>query len=169
MDALALCHGHGSYLPRPYQETSTPAPTDVELRTNASDVADQLVRHDQQYGTSTTGNIPGGLEDGCTDSDRDAVRTYARREWITLEEGMAGHLTAGRGDSAATGSVAHVVRSDELAVDDVLHERPQEPEGTVPHGHFRDGDQQAPPSIRCSPYAASGSRAWWTATRRRRR
>ncbi|WP_031088661.1 hypothetical protein [Streptomyces sp. NRRL WC-3549] len=22
LDALALCHGHGSYLPRPYQETS---------------------------------------------------------------------------------------------------------------------------------------------------
>ncbi|MFJ4962722.1 hypothetical protein ACIP6P_09790 [Streptomyces sp. NPDC088729] len=26
LDALALCHGHGSYLPRPYQETSTPPP-----------------------------------------------------------------------------------------------------------------------------------------------
>ncbi|MFH9371164.1 hypothetical protein ACH4K8_36500 [Streptomyces anulatus] len=49
---------------RPYQETSTPVPTDVELRTDASDVADQLVHHDQQHATSTTGNIPGGLEDG---------------------------------------------------------------------------------------------------------
>lgn len=34
LDALALCHGHGSYLP--YQETSTPVSTDVELRTDAS-------------------------------------------------------------------------------------------------------------------------------------
>lgn len=90
LDALALCHGHGSYLPRPYQETSTPVPTDVELRTDASDVADQLVHHDHQHATSTTGNIPGGLEDGCTDSDRDAVRAYARREWITQQERWPG-------------------------------------------------------------------------------
>ncbi|WP_274564961.1 hypothetical protein [Streptomyces spiramyceticus] len=38
LDALALCHGHGSYLPRPYQEDSRhPVPMDVELRTCASD------------------------------------------------------------------------------------------------------------------------------------
>ncbi|MFD7126018.1 MULTISPECIES: hypothetical protein [Streptomyces] len=90
LDALALCHGHGSYLPRPYQETSTPVPTDVELRTDASDVAGELARHDRQYGTSTTGNVPAPLEDGCTDSDRDAVRAYARREWITRQERWPG-------------------------------------------------------------------------------
>ncbi|MFJ5129867.1 hypothetical protein ACIP80_32875 [Streptomyces sp. NPDC088555] len=86
LDALALCHGHGSYLPRPYQETGHPVPSGVELRTDASDVADQLVRHDQQHGTSTSGIIPAPLEDGCTDSERDAVRAYARREWITAQE-----------------------------------------------------------------------------------
>ncbi|MFF0408586.1 MULTISPECIES: hypothetical protein [Streptomyces] len=90
LDALALCHGQGSYLPRPYQESSTAAPRDVELRTDASDVADQLVHHDQQHGTSTTGDIPAGLEDGCTDSERDAVRAYARREWITRQEALSG-------------------------------------------------------------------------------
>ncbi|MFD0036957.1 hypothetical protein ACWFRT_10275 [Streptomyces anulatus] len=41
-------------------------------------------------GSSRTGNIPGGLEDGCTDSDRDAVRAYARREWITRQERWPG-------------------------------------------------------------------------------
>ncbi|MFC8707170.1 hypothetical protein ACFUIV_34025 [Streptomyces anulatus] len=61
LDALALCHGHGSYLPRPYQETSTPVPTDVELRTDASDVADQVVHHDHQHETSTTGDLPARL------------------------------------------------------------------------------------------------------------
>ncbi|MFG2856686.1 hypothetical protein ACGFZ9_39540 [Streptomyces mirabilis] len=86
LDALALCHGHGSYLPRPYQEDSNPVPKDVELRTDASDVAGDLVRHDHQHGTSTTGNIPSALEDGCTDAERDAVRAYARREWITAQE-----------------------------------------------------------------------------------
>ncbi|MFF3733389.1 hypothetical protein ACFYXM_24500 [Streptomyces sp. NPDC002476] len=86
LDVLALCHGHGSYLPRPYQETGHPVPLDVELRTDASNVADQLVRHDQQYGTSTTSNIPAPLENGCTDSERDAVRAYARREWINVQE-----------------------------------------------------------------------------------
>ncbi|MFD3880635.1 hypothetical protein [Streptomyces microflavus] len=86
LDALALGHGHGGYLPRPYQETSIPAPRDVELRTDASDVAGELARHDQQYGTSVTGAIPDPLEDGCTDSDREAVRAYARREWITRQE-----------------------------------------------------------------------------------
>ncbi|MET7886681.1 hypothetical protein [Streptomyces avermitilis] len=86
LDALALCHGHGSYLPRPYQEDSSPVPRDVELRTDASDVAGELVRHDHQHGTSTTGNIPSALEDCCTDAERDAVRAYARREWITAQE-----------------------------------------------------------------------------------
>ncbi|MFB7482966.1 hypothetical protein ACFUEM_32850 [Streptomyces anulatus] len=90
LDALALCHGYGSYLPRPYQETSIPVPTDVELRTDASDVAGELARHDRQYGTSTTGDVPAALEDGCTDSDRDAVRAYARREWITRQERWPG-------------------------------------------------------------------------------
>ncbi|MER6023620.1 hypothetical protein, partial [Streptomyces anulatus] len=90
LDALALCHGHGSYLPRPYQETSTPVPTAVELRTDASDVAGELARHDRQYGTSTTGGVPASLEDGCTHSDRDAVRAYARREWITRQERWPG-------------------------------------------------------------------------------
>ncbi|MDX3849704.1 hypothetical protein [Streptomyces sp. AK02-01A] len=87
LDALALCHGHGSYLPRPYQEDSHhPVPQDVELRTDASDVADQLVRHDHQHGTSTTGDIPSALENGCTEAERNAVRAYARREWINSQE-----------------------------------------------------------------------------------
>ncbi|MEV7659499.1 hypothetical protein AB0O39_35705 [Streptomyces anulatus] len=90
LDALALCHGHGSYLPHPYQETSTPVPTDVELRTDASDVAGELARHERQYGTNMTGDVPAPLEDGCTDSDRDAVRAYARREWITRQEHWPG-------------------------------------------------------------------------------
>ncbi|WP_329038526.1 hypothetical protein OIE71_32810 [Streptomyces sp. NBC_01725] len=86
LDALALCHGHGSYLPRPYRETGQRVPLDLELRTDASDVADQLVRHDRQYGTGTTGDIPVALADGCTDSERDAVRAYARWEWIAAQE-----------------------------------------------------------------------------------
>ncbi|MET8608785.1 hypothetical protein ABZV92_35165 [Streptomyces rubiginosohelvolus] len=90
LDALALCHGHGSCLPRPYQETSIPTPAEVELRTDASDVAGELACHDQQYGASTTGDIPGPLEDGCTDKERDAVRAYARREWITRQERWPG-------------------------------------------------------------------------------
>ncbi|MGW2183946.1 hypothetical protein ACWCXX_39450 [Streptomyces sp. NPDC001732] len=90
LDALALCHGHGSYLPRPYQETGHPVPLDVELRTDASDMADQLVRHDRHHGTSTTGDIPVALRDGCTDSERDMVRAYARREWITAQESWPG-------------------------------------------------------------------------------
>ncbi|MEV7951703.1 hypothetical protein AB0O74_32625 [Streptomyces rubiginosohelvolus] len=90
LDALALCHGHGSYLPRPYQETSTRNPRDVELRTDASDVAGELARHDQQYGTSTIGDIPCPLDDGCTDKERDAVRVYVRREWITRQESWPG-------------------------------------------------------------------------------
>lgn len=90
LDALALCHGNGSYLPRPYQETGHPVPLDVELRTDASNVAGELVRHDLQHGTSTTGNVPVALEDGCTDSERDAVRAYARREWITEQESWLG-------------------------------------------------------------------------------
>ncbi|MER5402051.1 hypothetical protein [Streptomyces sp. NPDC002599] len=91
LDALALCHGPGSYLPRPYQEDSrSPVLKDVELRTDASDVAGELVSHDHQHGTSTTGDIPPVLENGCTDAERDAVRAYARREWITAQERWAG-------------------------------------------------------------------------------
>ncbi|MEV3948390.1 hypothetical protein AB0K57_12080 [Streptomyces halstedii] len=78
LDALALCHGHGSSLPRPCQETSTPLPRDVELRADASDVAGELARHDRRYGTSMTGGIPAPLEEGCTDCDRDAVRRCAQ-------------------------------------------------------------------------------------------
>ncbi|MER7048908.1 hypothetical protein [Streptomyces jumonjinensis] len=90
LDALALCHGHGTYLPRPYQDDSAnPVPQDVELRTDASDVADQLVRHDHQH-PSTTGDIPPALENGCTDAERDAVRAYARREWIASQERWPG-------------------------------------------------------------------------------
>ncbi|MGJ5899275.1 hypothetical protein ACSCBZ_46165 [Streptomyces niveiscabiei] len=89
LDALALCHGRGSYLPRPYQEDGKPVPKDVELRTDASDVAGELVGHDHQHGTSTTGDIPPTLENGCTDAERDAVRAYARREWITAQERWA--------------------------------------------------------------------------------
>lgn len=85
LDVLALCHGQGSYLPRPYQEERDPVPQDVELRTDASDVADKLVRHDRRHGTSTTGDIPPALEDGCTNAERDAVRAYARREWIAAQ------------------------------------------------------------------------------------
>ncbi|MER5974218.1 hypothetical protein ABT112_31690 [Streptomyces sp. NPDC002055] len=86
LDALALCHGHGNYLPRPYQEDARPVPRDVELRTDASDVAGELVRHDSRHGTSTTGDIPAALENGCTGAERDAVRAYARREFIASEE-----------------------------------------------------------------------------------
>ncbi|WP_327349036.1 hypothetical protein [Streptomyces europaeiscabiei] len=90
LDALALCHGRGSYLPRPYQEDSrSPVPKDVELRTDASDVAGELVSHDHQHGTGVTGDIPSALENGCTDAERDAVRAYARREWITAQERWA--------------------------------------------------------------------------------
>ncbi|WP_333745885.1 hypothetical protein [Streptomyces sp. IBSBF 2950] len=89
LDALALCHGHGSYLPRPYQEDSNPVPKDVELRTDASDVAGELASHDHRHGTSVTGDIPPALENGCTDAERDAVRAYARREWITAQENWA--------------------------------------------------------------------------------
>ncbi|WP_406407229.1 hypothetical protein OG923_03370 [Streptomyces halstedii] len=86
LDALALCHGHGSSLPRPCQETSTPVPRDVDLRTDASDVAGELARHDRQYGTSMTGGIPAPLGDGCTDRDR-TQSASARRDWITRQEG----------------------------------------------------------------------------------
>ncbi|GGP46811.1 hypothetical protein [Streptomyces abikoensis] len=87
LDALALCHEQGAYLPRPYQEISRQLPEPgVELRTDVSDVADQLVRHDHCHGTSLTGNIPPGLEEGCTDTERDAVRAYLRREWLATRK-----------------------------------------------------------------------------------
>ncbi|MFI1621833.1 hypothetical protein ACH4VT_33470 [Streptomyces lydicus] len=90
LDALALCHGSGSYLPRPYQQVAgqSPAPG-VELRTDASDVADQNLRHDRHHGTSKTGDIPPALEDGCTDTQRDAVRAYVRREWLASQAEFA--------------------------------------------------------------------------------
>ncbi|WP_148589942.1 hypothetical protein [Streptomyces sp. WAC01526] len=90
LDALALCHVPGSYLPRPYQEVAgqSPAPG-VQLRTDASDVADQAVRHDRSHGTSKTGDIPPALQDGCTDAERDAVRAYVRREWLATEAEFA--------------------------------------------------------------------------------
>ncbi|MGW3275184.1 hypothetical protein ACWDFH_27500 [Streptomyces kronopolitis] len=90
LDALALCHGPGSYLPRPYQEVAgqSPAPG-VELRTDASDMADQAVRHDRRHGTSKTGDLPPALEAGCTDAQRDAVRAYARREWLAAQSEFA--------------------------------------------------------------------------------
>ncbi|HET6354615.1 hypothetical protein [Streptomyces sp.] len=65
-------------------------PAGVELRTDASDVAEQLVRHDQRHGPSTTGDVPSALENGCTDAERDAVRAYARREWIDSQERWPG-------------------------------------------------------------------------------
>ncbi|MDJ1135418.1 hypothetical protein [Streptomyces iconiensis] len=87
LDALALCHGHGGYLPRPYKEDSrNPVPRDVELRTDASDLAGDLVAHDREHKTSTTGAVPPPLKDGCSDAERDAVRSYARREWIASLE-----------------------------------------------------------------------------------
>jgi hypothetical protein len=87
LDAIALCHGHGSYLVRPYtDEALDRAPWGVELRTDASDLASELVRHDHEHGTSTTGGIPSALCEDCTDADRDAVRAYARREWIASQE-----------------------------------------------------------------------------------
>ncbi|WP_333751804.1 hypothetical protein [Streptomyces sp. IBSBF 2394] len=87
LDALAQCHGDGSYLPRPYEEDShNPVPKDVELRTDASDVASELVAYDLQHGTSTTGDIPVALDNGCTDAQRNAVRAYARREWLSSRE-----------------------------------------------------------------------------------
>ncbi|TRO55506.1 hypothetical protein [Streptomyces sp. IB201691-2A2] len=87
LDAIALCHGHGSYLPRPYTDESLDrAPAGVELRTDASDLASELVRHDHEHGTSTTDGIPSALGEDCTDADRDAVRAYARREWIASQE-----------------------------------------------------------------------------------
>ncbi|GGN45061.1 hypothetical protein GCM10012285_28360 [Streptomyces kronopolitis] len=90
LDALALCHGPGSYLPRPYQEVAGQSPAQgVELRTDASDMADQAVRHDRRHGTSTTGDLPPALEAGCTDAQRDAVRAYVRREWLAAQSEFA--------------------------------------------------------------------------------
>ncbi|MEY9988534.1 hypothetical protein ABIE67_000566 [Streptomyces sp. V4I8] len=87
LDAIALRHGHGSYLPRPYTDESLDrAPWGVELRTDVSDLASELVRHDHEHGISKTGGIPSVLGQSCTDADREAVRVYARREWIASQE-----------------------------------------------------------------------------------
>lgn len=56
LDALALCHGPGAYLPRPYQEISIPAPRDVELRTAPRKLArsprfDEAAVHTVRAGT----------------------------------------------------------------------------------------------------------------------
>ena len=52
--------------------------------------ADELVCRDHEHGTSITGDIPPALKEGCTDAERDAVRAYARREWITIQERWPG-------------------------------------------------------------------------------
>ncbi|WP_328753035.1 hypothetical protein OHT57_46650 [Streptomyces sp. NBC_00285] len=75
LDAIALCHGHGSYLPRPYTDESLDrAPLGVELRTDASDLAGELVRHDHEHGTSTTGDIPPALDEDCTEPSGGDIR-----------------------------------------------------------------------------------------------
>ncbi|MGP3991602.1 hypothetical protein [Streptomyces sp. 3N207] len=86
LDVLALCHPPGGYLPRPYQEEPGGPDRADELCTDTSDVASELALHDLQYGASFTGDIPPALEDGCTEAQRDAVRAYARREWIASQE-----------------------------------------------------------------------------------
>ncbi|MGP3991637.1 hypothetical protein [Streptomyces sp. 3N207] len=87
LDVLALCHRPGGYLPRPCEGASAGGfDKAVELRTDASDVADGVVLHDLRHGTSRTGTIPSPLRDGCTEAERDAVRAYARREWQAREE-----------------------------------------------------------------------------------
>jgi hypothetical protein len=68
------------------RDAHNPVPRDVELRTDASDVAGELAGHERQHGTSSTGDIPLPLEDGCADAERDAVRAYARREWGASRE-----------------------------------------------------------------------------------
>lgn len=73
---------------------------DVELRTDASDVTDQVVRHDRRHGTSKTGDVPPGLEEGCTDAQWEAVRAYVRREWLATRQEFVGH-------SAAEDPIAH--------------------------------------------------------------
>ncbi|MFJ8469622.1 hypothetical protein [Streptomyces swartbergensis] len=86
LDVLALCHPPGGYLPRPYiEEPGGPDKAD-ELRTDASAVASDLASYDLRHGTSRTGDIPPALQDGCTESERDALRAYARREWRAREE-----------------------------------------------------------------------------------
>ncbi|RSS15381.1 hypothetical protein EF914_29555 [Streptomyces sp. WAC05458] len=86
LDVLALCHPPGGYLPRPYiEEPSGPDKAD-ELRTDASAVASDLASYDLRHGMSRTGDIPPALQDGCTESERDALRAYARREWRAREE-----------------------------------------------------------------------------------
>ncbi|WP_331748233.1 hypothetical protein [Streptomyces sp. NBC_00648] len=89
LDVLALCQVPGGYLPRPYREVPGGPPAGDELRTDSSDLADELVRYDHRYGTSVTGALPSALGDGCQDAERDAVRAYLRREWFAAEHGRS--------------------------------------------------------------------------------
>ncbi|WP_210594310.1 hypothetical protein [Streptomyces sp. GESEQ-35] len=86
VDALALCRPPGGRLPLPYQEEPGGPDEADELRTDASSVASHLAEHDLRHGTSRTGDIPPPLREGCTESERDAVREYARREWRARED-----------------------------------------------------------------------------------
>ncbi|MFE1763899.1 hypothetical protein ACFW81_06735 [Streptomyces angustmyceticus] len=61
----------------------------MELRTDASDVADQAVRHDRRHSASKTGDLPPALEDGYTGTQRDAVRAYVRCEWLATQAEFA--------------------------------------------------------------------------------
>ncbi|MFE7314140.1 hypothetical protein ACFU7T_13720 [Streptomyces sp. NPDC057555] len=65
-------------------------PSPSELRTDASGVADDLVRHDHRHDSSLIRNVPSVLEDGCTEAERDAVRAYVREEWIASQERWKG-------------------------------------------------------------------------------
>ncbi|MGH4036014.1 hypothetical protein ACQB60_44765 [Actinomycetota bacterium Odt1-20B] len=87
LDVLALCYPPGPYLPRPAIDTAEGFPWSMELRSDASDVAELLVRHDLRHNTSSTGTIPTPLEDGCSDRERDAVRAYVRAEWHASQHG----------------------------------------------------------------------------------
>ncbi|GGP85657.1 hypothetical protein [Streptomyces melanogenes] len=89
LDVLALCQVPGGYLPRPYREVAGGPPAGDELRTDSSDLADELVRYDLRHGTSVTGALPSALGDGCQDCERDAVRAYLRREWFAAERGRS--------------------------------------------------------------------------------
>lgn len=88
LDVLALCHPPGRYEPRPYSEDEyQPEDPVEELRTDAAEVADLLVRHDHRHNTSRTGSIPPALPDeGASGEQRDAARAYLRAEWLAAEK-----------------------------------------------------------------------------------